>query len=214
MKLRPLVVSLITLAAGWQVVAHLPICRADTLAESPTSTHALWEQARSHLKASAYRDALRVLEELLRLDPGDPTARAYRALCQRRLKETDTLLRFSPADFATLQERLRQEQRAQAEEAARAQVIEREIAREQARWDAEMKQLQRETMHAHKARQRPATPPSAPLTTPAGAPVTTPSAPPSVGPSPLAPPPLTGRGGPSFKEMVLRPEGETETARD
>ena len=103
----------------------------------------LWQTTNTFLKQGAYRDALQSLEVLLTITPNDPWAQLYRSLCEIRLQGPQRFGQVSPSQLAVLQELLHQEQRDQRRTTAQQQLIERQIRKEQARWDQELKMLQR-----------------------------------------------------------------------
>ena len=123
-------------------------------AQDATQPH--WTEVKQLISKRAYREALQELEIILRLKPNDPLASTYRILCEKRLRERPQFRQLGPEELVALQEALRLEQEAQAKAAALDKALERQIKKEQAKWDAELKALEREAIREQKAKQRQA----------------------------------------------------------
>jgi len=180
-KLHRLTALCLAGALGWPLVMPVPLSRAESSktdsapaeASAPDrqtppfpsekAGQAFWQRAQRFLQAGDYAQALQALEDILRLTPDDSLASAYRALCRTRLKESEQVARFSVDDLSALQERLRRESQAQTAQASQAKMMEREIAKEQARWDQALKQAQREAIRTSRAQPRQAERPQPPV---------------------------------------------------
>ena len=113
-----------------------------------------WDDVKALIARRAYREALQVLNDVLRATPQDPKALAWRQLCQNRLSEASTFRAMSSGEWDVVHETLRREQDMQANAAADRKVLERQIKQEQARWDAELQRLHQQTAREEKALQR------------------------------------------------------------
>ncbi len=136
----------------------ISFCASALALDSPASDAAKphWQQAKAALKQGAYRTALESLDEILKLTPDDPWAQLYHALCELRLKSTPTFSSVEPADYRSLKVRLKQETGAQKQEAKRRKALDRQVRKEQAKWDKELQQLQRQAEQEDKERRRQA----------------------------------------------------------
>ncbi len=100
-----------------------------------------WDAARTSLKHGDYRAALQSVEAILAITPDDPRAQLYRSLCERRLGSSQPHTQISPEEMAALKDRLRAEEQAQRRFTTQQQAMERDLRREQATWDEELKGL-------------------------------------------------------------------------
>ena len=132
------------LLAGW-------LCVASASAAEP-DLQPRWVEAKTLLAHRAWREALQVLDDILRATPKDPSALAWRRICQKRLSEGAAFRVLSPREEQIIRDTLRQEQRAQHDAAAARKALDRQIKREQDGWDAELARLHRQTMQGERAR--------------------------------------------------------------
>jgi len=139
--------ALSRLVLVWLLASSLP-----AWAQEPLQQH--WAQAKAHLERGAYRDALQELDIILTLNPDDPWASAYRTICEKRLRERERFVQLTPGQLASLQDALQREQTNQRRAAAQAEAIHRQLKKEQARWDAELKRIQEEALRERNARAR------------------------------------------------------------
>lgn len=105
---------------------------------------ASWDTIRNFLRQGAYQDALQELDDILVITPNDPWAQLYHALCELRLQSTQTFPKFSPEQLASLKAQLHDEERLQRRSAVQHRALERQLKREQARWDRELVALQQQ----------------------------------------------------------------------
>ena len=126
----------------------------EAVQSDPTQPH--WDQVTRLLERRAYREALQEVAIILTLKPNDPRAMAYRQLCEKRLSATQQFGVLSHENLETLKGALQQEQQAQVREMVQRQTLQREIAKEQAAWDAELQRLQRQFLRERKAQERQA----------------------------------------------------------
>ena len=103
-----------------------------------------WADAKASLKQGAYRQALESLDVILSNTPNDPWAQLYHTLCELRLKAPSPIIQLTPAQLVALKEQLRQEERAHRKSRAQQKSIERQIHKEQAKWDKQLDVLQRQ----------------------------------------------------------------------
>ncbi|HLD78464.1 MAG TPA: hypothetical protein VJB16_05545, partial [archaeon] len=108
-----------------------------------------WDDVKSSLKRGAYREALQSLDMILAASPGDSKAQLYRTLCERRLASPQQFASISPAQLQALKQQLHLEERTQRRTSAQQHALERQLQKEQARWDREL-----ETMHRRSERDR------------------------------------------------------------
>ncbi len=113
-----------------------------------------WQQVKQFIAQGSYRDALSALERLATVAPDDPFLPAYRALCEKRLRAEDQWVRLTPAQLMTAHEALNRENASQRRAQAQAEAIERQIRREQAGWDAQLKVLRRQSLREQHAQER------------------------------------------------------------
>ena len=102
-----------------------------------------WNEAQAAMRRGAYREALQSLDALHAVAPDDPWLPLYRSLCERRLKSPQQLSQLAPEELRSLQGRLGQEAQTQRRSAAQQKVLERQVRKEQARWDQELEELER-----------------------------------------------------------------------
>ena len=188
----------VILTDGTSVIAHrsfrwwtvgllaVMLCvRAVPSAAVQPALEAHWVEVKTLLARQAWREALAALDDILRATPKDPNALAWRRLCQKRLSEGVRFRVLSPREEQIVRDTLQQEQHTQARAAAARKALDRQLKLEQARWDAELQRLHRQTVQEEKtlarrqkqqaverqrlaARPRPATPASVlPAATPA-----------------------------------------------
>ena len=111
-----------------------------------------WTDARSFLKQGAYRDALQLLDIILTITPDDPWAQLYHTLCERRLQSPPPFRRLSIDELGSVRQALRLEEETQRKTRARQQVLERELRREQAKWDNDLAILRRQAQAEERRR--------------------------------------------------------------
>ncbi len=202
-----------------------PAAEGDTAEPQPRPSEEValdraWDEVARALKHGDYEQARSSLQAILALRPGDPRAALYLSLCERRLRAPLAFPQLSPSHLAALRARLEEEQRQQRLARARQRVIERQIRREQARWDEEVKALQRQAEQDAEARRRqargalPARPQAKPTpAAPATAAVTRPvSAPPPVPTAPAKPAVTEALPRPSAPRAAAPPARSVELA--
>ncbi len=113
-----------------------------------------WKDVRSSLRQGEYHQALQTLQVILSQTPDDPWAQLYRSLCEMRLESTQPFPQLSASQLAGLRSKLQQEERSQKRSAALQKAIEREVKKEQAKWDRELDQLERDANRAQAAPSR------------------------------------------------------------
>ena len=121
----------------------LAVWSAVPSAAAPEDTKPVWAQVHSALKQGAYQEALRALDQILQATPDDPWAQLYQSLCQLRLESSSPIVPLPQDRLAALSQQLRQETRLQHSEEKRRKALERQVQKEQARWDRELETLQR-----------------------------------------------------------------------
>lgn len=134
-RLSPTLVMTLALSLGACVVAE---------ASGVDAAQQHWDEAKRFLKQGAYRDALQSLDIILTQTPNDPWAQLYHSLCDLRMQSTASFSRLSPAQLAALQEALRLEERAQRRAGVQQKSLERQIRKEQAKWDKELEAIARQ----------------------------------------------------------------------
>ena len=112
-----------------------------------------WTEVRQLLKQGAYRDALQSLELLRRMTPDDPRAQLYYALCELRLQSPPAFEQLSAETLHEMEDRLKQEERQHKRVRAQSKALERQVKKEQARWDRELHTLERQAEKAVKRSQ-------------------------------------------------------------
>ena len=110
-----------------------------------------WSDVRQFLRQGAYRDALQSLEVLLQITPKDPRAQLYHALCEIRLESPPSFTPLSVSGLEALRAQLQEEEREQHRASAQQKALEREVRKEQARWDRELQQLDEQARHTEQA---------------------------------------------------------------
>ena len=113
-----------------------------------------WTEVRQLLKQGAYRDALQSLELLRRMTPDDPRAQLYYALCELRLQSPPVFNQLAPETLQAMQARLQQEERQHKRVRAQSKALERQVKKEQARWDRELNTLERQAEQEGRAAAR------------------------------------------------------------
>jgi len=112
-----------------------------------------WDDVKAALKRGAYREALQSLDIiLLSVSPDDPRAQLYRTLCERRLASPQQFAALTPLQLNTLKQQLRAEEGAQRRASAQQQTLERQVRREQERWDQELETLHRQAQREQKVK--------------------------------------------------------------
>ncbi|PIQ84402.1 MAG: hypothetical protein COV75_02500 [Candidatus Omnitrophica bacterium CG11_big_fil_rev_8_21_14_0_20_63_9] len=114
----------------------------------------MWDDVKRFLRQGAYRDALQTLETLHVLTPNDPQILLYRSLCQTRLRAASGIDALTPEELSSLQQRLREEERAQRRWAKQQKTLERQLRSEQERWDQELATLQRQAQRQGRAQRQ------------------------------------------------------------
>ncbi|MDP3703398.1 MAG: hypothetical protein Q8R78_03330, partial [Candidatus Omnitrophota bacterium] len=130
------IVKVVLLVALCALIVSAPV-RADDGADRQ------WADVKSSLKRGAYREALESVDVILAASPNDPRAHLYRSLCEKRLAAPQQFASISPAQLNTLRQQLRLEERTQRRTAAQQHALERQLQKEQARWDRELETLDR-----------------------------------------------------------------------
>jgi len=181
--------------------------RAVPSAAAQPDLEARWVEVKALLARQAWREALEALDDILRTTPKDPNALAWRRLCQKRLSEGVKFRVLSPREEQIVRDTLRQEQHAQATAAAARKALDRQLKREQARWDAELERLHRQTVQEERVRARLEQREAAQRTRLAVKPVT-PAAAPTPPPAPSEPPtpapsePAVSPAAPSTQQSI------------
>lgn len=206
-------------AEGQEAAPHAPSgedraapARPETPGPSSEALQPQWNEAKRLLSQGAYLEARQVLERILSVTPDDPWAAAYRALCDRRLAATSSFTPISSSQLQSLKERLRQESHAQGRASAQQEAIERQLRKEQTRWDQELKALDEqvekdERLKRQQERRSEKPPPSAASPQPTAEVAATPKA---AEPAPPAPAPVVHEpASPPSSEQSAAPVEET-----
>lgn len=148
------------LLAGWVVLNASPpawaASRPDITEGAGANLTRQWADAHSFLAQGAYRDALQSLDIILTITPDDPWAQLYHDLCERRLQSPTSFRRLSIDQLGSLKQTLRLEEELQRKTHAKGQVLERELRREQAKWDNDLALLRRQAEAEERARREEA----------------------------------------------------------
>ena len=161
MRLAPRSLLLAGFFAGSLVLGALPCATSPSTVPNASqgvsevgrqdATQRHWDQVKRLIERRAYREALEELSIILTMMPHDARAIAYRRLCESRLRAARQFVALSPEKLEALTESLTQEQHAQVREAVQMKALQREIANEQAKWDAELKRVERHVIRERKA---------------------------------------------------------------
>ena len=127
---------------------------APIAALADADTDHLWIEVKQALRQGAYRDALESLEVLLQHHPDDPRAQLYRSLCELRLEAPPQFEQVSPDALARLNARLKDEEQGQRRARAQQKALEREVKREQVRWDRELKMMEQAAQRDARSRRQ------------------------------------------------------------
>lgn len=115
-----------------------------------------WEDVKASLRQGAYRPALQSLEVLLTLTPDDPWAQLYHSLCELRLESPPPFQQLSHDQLQALEARLRDEERLQRRAAVQQKALDRQVRKEQLRWDRELDLLERQAEREQQQRRQQA----------------------------------------------------------
>src|SRR3989338_4057695 len=109
-----------------------------------------WNDVKTALKRGAYREALESVDVILAVSPNDSRASLYRSLCEKRLAAPQQFASISPAQLSALRQQLRLEERTQRRTTAQQHALERQLQKEQARWDRELETIHRQAQRNEK----------------------------------------------------------------
>ncbi|MBI4354683.1 MAG: LPS assembly protein LptD [Candidatus Omnitrophica bacterium] len=126
----------------------VPVAVADDEAKTQ------WQQVKQLIASGSYREALSALEHLETVAPDNPFLSAYRSLCEERLRAEEQWVHVTPAQLAAVQEALERESAAQRRSQAQMEAIERQIHREQAMWDGQLRVLRQQSLAEQKVQER------------------------------------------------------------
>ncbi|OGX28556.1 MAG: hypothetical protein A3B78_03040 [Omnitrophica WOR_2 bacterium RIFCSPHIGHO2_02_FULL_67_20] len=102
-----------------------------------------WDDVRAALRRGDYAAAQRSLDLIRGLAPDDPDLPLYQLLLRARDESPSPFARMTPDDLASLKRRLDEEERGRRRNAAQLKALDRQAAKERAKWDQESKRLQR-----------------------------------------------------------------------
>ncbi|MBI4596870.1 MAG: hypothetical protein HY737_00530 [Candidatus Omnitrophica bacterium] len=113
-----------------------------------------WAQTLSALKRGEYSQALDAAERAASLHPNDPWAPLYTQLAEQRLQTPAGFAQLTPQQLAALKGRLAEEERQQRRAGSALRAMERQITREQSRWDRALAHEQQQAERVAKQHER------------------------------------------------------------